>query len=282
MTTSSVAPAQQPRVNVQRIETTGTKILPYSRRDYYKIWITVGESYLHYANRSVHITRPALIFSNPLVPYSFESLSETRSGYMCIFTDAFFSGTNIHDNILRSPLLRIGDHPVFFPDTEQLSVLYGLYDKMIAEISSDYAYKYDVLRNYLNLIIHEAMKMQPVAPAATSINATSRIAGLFIDLLERQFPIDSPDRVLMLRKPSDYAYHLSVHVNHLNHAVKEATGKTTTEHITERITNEARALLQHTTWSVSDIAYSLGFSYPSYFNNFFKKNTGITPLSLRR
>ncbi|WP_235917492.1 helix-turn-helix domain-containing protein [Hymenobacter busanensis] len=71
-------------------------------------------------------------------------------------------------------------------------------------------------------------------------------------------------------------------MNHLNRAVKEATGKPTTVHIAERIIGEAKALLHHTSWSTAEIAYSLGFEYPTYFNNFFKKHTGTTPLAFRK
>jgi AraC-like DNA-binding protein len=53
--------------------------------------------------------------------------------------------------------------------------------------------------------------------------------------------------------------------------VKQVTGKSTTTHIAERIITEAKALLLHTDWTVSQIAYALGFDYPTYFNNFFKK-----------
>lgn len=272
-----------PRCNVQRYASSEHKmILPYSRRDYFKIWIIDGESILHYASKSIHITQPALIFSNPLVPYSFERLSEHMSGYIFIFTDDFLKGNSRQESVLQSPLFQVGHNSVFFLNDDQLRSLSHIYDKMLEEIASDYIYKYDVLKNYGNLIIHEAMKMQPALTAFKHHNATSRIANLFIELLERQFPIDTPDRVLQLKKPGDYAHHLSVHVNHLNHAVREITGKPTSSHITERVVHEARALLQNTDWSVADIAYSLGFEYPTYFNNFFKKNTGVTPLSLRR
>ena len=44
---------------------------------------------------------------------------------------------------------------------------------------------------------------------------------------------------------------------------------------------EAKALLQYTNWSVADIAYGLGFDYPTYFNNFFKRITGRNPKSFR-
>ena len=72
-----------------------------------------------------------------------------------------------------------------------------------------------------------------------------------------------------------------MHVNHLNRSVKEVTGKSTTTHIAERIITEAKALLQHTDWTIAEIAYALGFEYPTYFNNFFKRLTGTVPSSLR-
>lgn len=283
ITPEMVAQNSQPGCKVQRYASSENKmILPYSRRDYFKIWIVNGESMLHYANKSIHITQPALIFSNPLVPYSFERISEHMSGYLFIFNNDFLKSGPQQESMVQSPLFQVGHNSVFFLNEEQLLLIYAIYDKMIAEIDGDYLYKYDVIRNYGSLLVHEAMKMQPALSAFRHHNATARIANLFIELLERQFPIDSPDRILKLKKPSDYAVHLSVHVNHLNYAVREITGKPTSAHIAERILNEAKALLKNTSWSVSDIAYSLGFEYPTYFNNFFKKNTGVTPLSLRK
>lgn len=273
----------QPQCNVQRYSSAENKaILPYSRRDYYKIWITIGESVLHYAHKTVHIQQPALIFSNPLVPYSFERLSPNLSGYIFIFTEEFLRENNRQESILQSPLFQVGANAVYFLNDVQLQKISGIYEKMIEEFESDYAHKFEVIKNYGNLILHEAMKMQPAQNTYQHHNATTRIANLFLELLERQFPIDAPDRVLKLKKPSDFAYHLSVHVNHLNHAVREVTGKPTSFHITNRVVYEASALLKNTDWSVSDIAHSLGFEYPTYFNNFFKKNTGATPLSLRK
>jgi len=86
---------------------------------------------------------------------------------------------------------------------------------------------------------------------------------------------------LELRTAQDFAKNLSIHVNYLNSAVKEVTGKTTTAHIGDRIIAEAKALLQHTDWNIAEIAYALGFEYPTYFNNFFKKKTGYIPKSER-
>ena len=152
---------------------------------------------------------------------------------------------------------------------------------MIEEQKSDYTYKDDLIRNYINLIIHEALKLQPSEHFDQHRNAASRLTSVFLELLERQFPIISSENPLQLKTAQDFANSLNVHVNYLNRAVKDVTGKSTTTQISERIVNEAKALLQHTGWNISDIAYSLGFEYPTYFNNFFKRLTGTNPKSFR-
>lgn len=270
-------PEQQ--VRVHKFEP-GRKVLPYSRRDYYKIWVPIGKGSIHYATRTVEINQPALIFSNPRVPYSFES-ENVNGGYMCIFTEDFLKMGGRHGSLQDSPLFKAGSNSVFFLNDAQLAFISSIYDKMDQELNSSYVHRFDVVRHYLNLVIHEGMKMEPASSGVRYHNASDRIANLFMELLERQFPIDSPQHALKLRKASDFAESLSVHVNHLNHAVRDITGKSTSVHITERMVIEAKALLLHTDFSVADIAYCLGFEYPSYFNSFFKKNSGFTPISFR-
>lgn len=152
---------------------------------------------------------------------------------------------------------------------------------MMNEIGSDYVYKYDLLRNYVAELIHSALKMQPAQTLQKHYSAASRVASLFMELLERQFPIESPMQSIKLRSAIEYARHLSVHVNHLNRALKETTSKTTTQLIADRILQEAKTLLKHTDWQVAEIARSLGFEEPTHFNNFFKKNISQTPTAFR-
>lgn len=254
---------------------------PYSRRDFYKISLIIGTGKLHYADKWIAIDRPALLFSNPVIPYSWETTSDQQEGWFCLFTEAFINSNERKETLQDAPLFKIGGNPVFFIDELQQQEISAIFKKMIHEMGSDYTHKYDLLRNYLHLIIHEAMKMQPAASFERHANAPTRITSLFMELLERQFPIDSPEDALRLKTANDFALSLSVHANHLNRSVKEVTGKTTTSLISERITKEARALLQHTDWNISEVAYSLGFEYPAYFNQFFKKHTGLTPGDVR-
>jgi len=256
-------------------------ITPYSRRDYYKISLIIGRGTLHYADKWIYVDRPALLFSNPVVPYSWEAENEDQKGFFCLFTDQFLHNGNRLGTLHDSKLFKVGGTPVFFVDEWQQETVNGLFHKMMAEIQSDYVHKYDMLRAYLHLLIHETMKMHPADNFEPYQNASQRVAVLFMELLERQFPIDSPERYLRLKTPTDYADSLSIHVNSLNRSVKEITGKTTTQQITSRIIHEANALLKHTDWNVSEIAYGLGFEEPAYFTNYFKKQTGMTPNAVR-
>jgi AraC family transcriptional regulator, transcriptional activator of pobA len=257
------------------------EVSPYSRRDFYKISLIIGKGKIYYADKWIQIDKPALLFSNPVVPYSWEAESEDQSGWYCLFTEDFIQHSERMNSLLDSPLFKIGCNPIFFPDDAQLKEISAIYIKMQAEMLSNYPHKYDILRSYLHLIIHEAMKNNSVTNFHTYTNASSRVSALFLELLERQFPIDSLSLKLKLKNPADYANSLSIHINHLNRSVKEITGKTTSAHIAERIVKEAKTLLQYTDWNIADIGYSLGFEYPSYFTLFFKKHTGLAPTQLR-
>jgi len=267
--------------NAFQIEEDSNAVREYSRKDFYKICLTTGESVINYADRSFDMAGTILFFANPNIPYSWETISRSYVGYTCLFSEDFYKPSDRTESLHHSPLFKIGGTPIFHITEEKREFLNGIFRNMIAEQSTNYAFKDDLIRNYINLIIHEALKLQPAEDFDQVKNAAHRITNVFLELLERQFPIESTVRPLQLRTAHDFASNLNLHVNYLNRAVKETTGKSTTAHISERIVNEAKALLLHTDWNVADVAYALGFEYPTYFNNFFKRITGTNPTSLR-
>jgi len=59
---------------------------PYGRRDFYKISLVIGKGRLQYADRWLDMDAPALLISNPRVPYSWEPMGEQK-GWYCLFTE---------------------------------------------------------------------------------------------------------------------------------------------------------------------------------------------------
>ncbi len=256
------------------------KPMPFNRRDYFKISLVKGKSRVHYADKVVQVDKQVMVFSNPQIPYNWERIDEQLTGYFCVFTDTFF---HQFGDLTQYPIFQPSGNPVFQLTNEQLENMSAIFQKMFTEIESDYAFKYDVLRNLVYELIHAGIKMQPAQISEHSYsNASERISGLFTELLERQFPMESPMQRIKLRSPSDFATQLGVHVNHLNRALKETLQKNTSVLINSRIIQEAKILLRHTNWNVSEIAYSLGFEETAHFSNFFKKNTSISPAAFRK
>lgn len=249
----------------------------YSRKDFYKISVTSGEYIFNYADKCFETKETILFFGNPLIPYSCEVIKPPKGGFACLFSEKFISQFGRFSSILDTPLFKIGGTPIVAPDESQLEPIYSIFQMMIKEQASGYQYKDDLIRNYISLLTHEALKLQPAQDDSSEKNAANRITSVFLELLERQFPVEFPDQPLTIKSPKDFANQMAVHVNHLNRSIKDVTGKTTNSIISDRVIAEAKLLLQNTDLDIANIAYSLGFDYPTYFNNYFKRHTGTNP-----
>jgi AraC family transcriptional regulator, transcriptional activator of pobA len=82
-------------------------------------------------------------------------------------------------------------------------------------------------------------------------------------------------------KVEEFADMLFVTPNHLTQSIKETSGKSPKEFITQRRLIEAKTLLVNSTNTVFEISYLLNFSEPTHFTKFFKKETSLTPIEFR-
>jgi len=81
---------------------------------------------------------------------------------------------------------------------------------------------------------------------------------------------------------ADYAHELSITPVHLNRVCQSVAGKTASWLMQEHAVREAQKLLRYTVLSVSEVAYQLNFSAPTYFARLFKKHIGKTPEAYRK
>jgi AraC family transcriptional regulator, transcriptional activator of pobA len=255
--------------------------MSYNRRLYYKISLIKGKNLVEYADKIVQIETQGILFATPKIPYKYTPQNKKQAGYFCVFTKEFLSKSKTGLVLEELPIYQPNSDFIYDLDNEQYAALEAIFKKMDAEMASDYAYKYDLLRNYLLELIHSGQKLKPMQSVTNNTNAAGRISSLFIELLERQFPIESEAQTVQLKTATDFATTLGVHINHLNKVLKEVTGKSTSEIINGRITEEAKILLKQTKWNISEIAYTLGFEEVAHFSNFFKKHTSISPLKFR-
>jgi len=256
------------------------KKITYSRRSFFKVSLVAGHSKIHYADKCIDIQGSALVFTNPLIPLFWERVGEQHSGYVCVFTESFF---NHFGNIKEYPVFQSAEAGVMALKPDEAHLFNALFLRMFNELQGGYMYKYDLLRSLLLEIVHAAQKIKPAfGNVFNGSNASERITALFAELLERQFPVELTNQVIRLNTPAAFAKHLNIHVNHLNKALKEITGQTTSQLISKRILQEAKILLKSTNWSIAEIAWSLGFEEPNHFSGFFKTRAQITPQKFRQ
>ncbi|WP_295128424.1 AraC family transcriptional regulator [uncultured Chitinophaga sp.] len=255
------------------------RLLPFNRRDYYKICLGVGNMMHATPTRTISIEQPSIIFSCPSLPTQIQAQSEDQKGYTCIFNDAFLLNGLKQEVRFESPLFNDSLEAVYPLDAAGVERFTRYFTEMETLMASDYAHKYDMLRHLLVTVIHEGIRLR--GPLEEKNQGGDRLTTRFFHLMDQQFPVDSPESPLKMMTPADYATSLNIHVNHLNASVKKATGKTTREVIHERIIAEAKVLLLNTDWDAAEIAYALGFEYPSHFNKYFRQYAQTTPLLFR-
>jgi AraC family transcriptional activator of pobA len=253
--------------------------IPYRRRDYFKVSLLRGEYIVHYGDESIKVFGCALSFFSPWVPYTIEQIKEEENAGYMIFTELYYD-TYFNQGIRHTPLFNNESKPLFLLNKIQEKEVKAIFTKIERQEQSDYTSKDDLIRNYLSELMHYANTLQVATERHHALSSKQRLHKVFNELLDRQFPVETA-RNKHLRTASDFAEALNVHVNYLNRILKEQTGKSTSAILFERILKESIILLKHTNWSVSEIAYNLGFKDVSHFNHFFRRQTHTTPTYFR-
>lgn len=123
----------------------------------YRIVLVRGNNLFHYAGKVIAFSGAVLMFLNPRATWTWEHLPADQQGFVCVFEESFFTD-KMRAGINRLPMFKAGGEPVHFLTAEQEDVVNGIFGRMMDELSSDYMYKYDLLKNYINELIHFALK----------------------------------------------------------------------------------------------------------------------------
>ena len=150
-------------------------------------------------------------------------------------------------------------------------------DDMLAKINAEYQlpgeWQQRMLGAYLTVLLTYLSRLY-----------TAQYTDIIISedkLLLKNFQAKINSCFRELHEVREYASRMHISAGHLSELVKIQSGKPAIKHIHERIILEAQRLLFHTENSLKEIAYDLGFVDDSYFNRFFKRETGKTPAGYR-
>ncbi len=226
------------------------------------------ETFKHQRN-TIHFNFPSQIFS-------LYDKSDDMFAYYVLFKESFIESLLPLQSIQRQfPFLDYQGIPFFSLDDAEAEEIDALFLKIDGEIKQRKAALKQSIQLYINLILIAANRSYLRQNLSQKLDKTkdNTLLTRYKKLVSQYF--------ITKRHVSDYAQLLTVTPNHLNKIIKEQTGRTASDFITDMVLMEAKALLKYTELSISEIAYQLDFTDPSHFNKFFKKEVELTPLMYR-
>jgi AraC family transcriptional activator of pobA len=150
-------------------------------------------------------------------------------------------------------------------------------EDIIAKIALEYQdpseWQHQMLSAYLKVLLTYLSRIYSEQLSENDISADKTLLKNFLTKVNDCFS--------ELHEVSDYASLLNISPGHLSESIKNQSGRPAIKHIHDRLIMESRRLLMHTDSSIKEIAYNLGFTDASYFNRFFKRETGLTPVEYR-
>lgn len=231
--------------------------------------------------RTAYVARPGHVKA-----YAYSS---PPSGWVLTFTEAFLK-THAHVGVFRTvPFL--ATEPVLSArvDAATFRALDGLAAQVAGELGRPSSVQAPLVAAHLVALLlrlREALwDGRPAKPEAANAETTGRASAI-----TRAFRSDLEDRLRTLvsgeasAAPSvgDLAEVRGLHPDHLSAVVKGVTGRTAGDWVAEALAAEARGLLVDPAASVKEVGYRLGFSEPTAFSRFFKRETGVSPTAFRR
>lgn len=251
----------------------------YQRKPFYKIALLRGEAIYYSGNQQIRISGNTIVFTDPMIRFSFETIDESFDGKYCVCSESFLRGTS-KLSLSNWPVFKDRNIYVQSLSNEQYRELLRIFNEIEDEYKSDYLFKEELIRNRVFDMIHYTQKLNKNLFEFIQIQEES-LEDRFFKILHNAFFNISKEMPLEDKSPAYFAGLLFTSVDQLNKVIKRVTGKTTQGFIHERIIEEANVLLKHTNYTVKEIAWSLHFHETSHFQNFYKKQTNRTPLEYR-
>ncbi|MEL7245989.1 MAG: AraC family transcriptional regulator [Cyanobacteria bacterium J06573_2] len=255
---------------------------PRFRANYYSIIIISNGRGKYFINNHSYVTKPCTIyFTNPGHIKGFE-IYELTTGFVITFAESFLK-QYVRENIFNEfPFLIAELAPPQYPNRELFQEFDKLGNQIINEYESSSAYKFKIIGSLMVVLLLKIKEKfwQTYNPINES-DSGSQIVIAFKRNLEKHFRDLTTGSINSLYRVQDYAQAQHLHPSYLSTVIKSKTGKSVNNWITEKIVAESKAFLSHSSISVQEIAYKLGFKEPSHFSRFFKKHAGMSPSTFR-
>ncbi len=173
--------------------------------------------------------------------------------------------------------LYIHDHPCATPTKEESEALrHHMIGLKMLDARNDNYYRNEIAERLIVAIAYEiaAIYQRGTAKERTDHTRQEYIFYEFMELLTKHHTTE--------RRVEFYADQLCITPKYFSSIVKRVSGKSAADWITDLVVRSAGAMLTTTRQTIQQISNALNFPNPSFFSQYFKRATGLTPKEFRR
>lgn len=250
---------------------------PHAHEFYQIIWFRRGHGSHMVDFVNYPVSDNTIFFVAPGQIHAFDS-TDTFEGVIIHFNASFMADEESSESVfLKYDVFNAYDSlPYYKVSGEEEGRLMLLVNEMNREYSLTGAFAHkEYMQNLLRLFLIRVQRggERKAKPKLYVTSVANRTFVLFRKLLEEHFRT--------MHTVQEYADLLNISARTLTKYVRQSAHCSPLQIVNDRIVLEAKRQLQHSTLSVKEIGYRLGFEDPSYFVKFFKRLTAHMPTDFR-
>lgn len=249
--------------------------------DLYVIALKRGCDKLMYGQQKYDFDEGLMAFMSPGQVLRGEEggVPHNLEGWMLFIHPDFLWNTSLANKIKQYEFFGYASNEALFLSDKEEKLINLIIDNIKGEYRSNIdKFSQDVIIAQLELLLTYAQRFyerQFITRKITNSKILERLESILEDYYRQELTVGLPTVQFVAEK-------LNISVKYLGSLLKQLTGRSTQEHIHEKIIEKAKEKLSTTNLTVSEIAYELGFEHSQSFSKLFKAKTDQTPLKFRQ
>jgi AraC-like DNA-binding protein len=250
------------------------------RFGFYTISCKKFEGLLHYGKSRYDFGEGSLLFTAPGQVIGPGAGTKIDEGWSLFIDPDLLHGTSLGNKMQQYTFFHYEVNEALHISEEESRIVKDCVDKIAREYNQSIdKHTQGVIVSSIELLLNYCNRFydrQFYTRAKVNADIVQRFETLLKDYFNQNNLVEAG-----LPAVTYFASRLNLSSNYLSDLLQRFTGKSTVEHIHLELVEKAKSLLWGTESSISEIAYELGFEYPSHFTKLFKSKTGKSPSAYR-
>ncbi|MGO3109993.1 MAG: helix-turn-helix domain-containing protein [Sphingobacterium sp.] len=250
--------------------------------DFYSVALKRNCGKIRYGQQKYDFDQGVMYF---IAPHQILNISRPEnlqpSGSMLLIHPDFFWNTTLTKTITRYEFFGYAVNEALWLSEKEESIILGIMQNIQQEYSSNIdKFSKQIIVSQIESLLNYSERFynrQFITREKAHHEILERLEKLLSDYFNSEFPVNKG-----LPSVQYIADTLNTSPKYLSSLIKVLTGQSTQHHIHEKLIDKAKEKLTTTNFSVSEIAYQLGFEHSQSFSKLFKTKTNVSPLAFRQ